>query len=243
MPNRRTFLGTAGLGAAATSLVSAAEQPQPENPEQRRRIAVVTTVWRYRSHAWHMAERFLVGYPFQGKWHHPPFEVVSAYVEQRPRNDLSRQRSQEFGFRIYKTIAETLRCGGNRLAVDAVLVIGEHGDYPVNKIGQKQYPRYRFFREVVDVFRKDGRTVPVFSDKHLSWNIKWARQMVDTARQMRFPFLAGSSLPVTWRMPDIDMPLGANVEEAMVIAYGPTDIYDFHALETLQCMIDLRRGG
>jgi hypothetical protein len=145
----------------------------------------------------------LHGYPRQGRWHRPAIEVVSAYVDQFPPNDLSRGRAKEFGFPIHRTIAEALRCGGDRLAVDAVLIIGEHGNYPTNKLGQKEYPRYEFFRQVVDVFRKDGRSVPVFNDKHLSWRWEWAREMVDTARKLGFPFLAGSSLPVTWRMPAV----------------------------------------
>ena len=169
--------------------------------------------------------------------------MVAAYVDQMPKNDLSRQRGQEFGFPIHRTIAEALALGGDRLDVDAVLIIGEHGDYPVNKLGQKQYPRYEFFRQVVDVFRKDGRTVPVFNDKHLSWRWEWAREMADTARKMNFGFGAGSSLPVTWRMPSIDLPFGAEVEEMMCVAMGRVDSYDFHALEVIQCMAERRRGG
>jgi hypothetical protein len=96
---------------------------------------------------------------------------------------------------------------------------------------------------VTDVFRADGRTVPVFNDKHLSWRWEWARGMVDTARQMGFGFLAGSSLPVTWRMPAVDMPYGAEVEEALCVAIGRVDSYDFHALEMIQCMVERRRGG
>ena len=42
-------------------------------------------------------------------------------------------------------------------------------------------------------------------------------------------------------MPAVELPLGAEIEEAMVVAYGPKDIYDFHALETLQCMMERRR--
>jgi len=245
MTTRRDFLGTVGAGLAANSLARSDEAPEPAIAEKprRKKLAVITTVWRYRSHSWHMAERFLVGYPLRGQWHQPPFEVVSAYVDQTPREDLSRSRAKEFGFSIHKTIAEALRCGGKRLAVDAVLIIGEHGDYPINKIGQKQYPRYQFFRQVADVFRTDGRTTPVFNDKHLSWNFQWAKEMVETAEKMDFAFLAGSSLPVTWRMPDIDMPFGADVEEILGVAIGATDIYDFHTLEMIQCMAERRRGG
>ena len=190
-----------------------------------------------------MAERFLVGYPSQGKWHRPTIEVVSAYVDQTPANDLSRKRADEFGFKIYPTIAAALRQGGDELAVDAVLVIGEHGDYPINEIGQKQYPRYEFFQQIAEVFRKDGRATPVYNDKHLSWKFEWAKEMVDTARELKFPLLAGSSLPVTWRMPAIDLPYGAEVEEALCLAHGAPDHYDFHALEALQSFVERRRGG
>lgn len=236
MLTRRTFLG--GVGACLVGMPSLHAAAAA-----RKKLAVVTTLWNYHSHAWHMAERFLAGYPIRGAWHRPDIEVVSAYVDQKPEGDLSRDRAKEFGFTIYPTIADALRCGGEKLAVDAVLIIGEHGEYPVNAIGQKEYPRYQFFKQVTEVFKKDGRTTPVFSDKHLSWKWEWAKEMVDTSRAMGFPFLAGSSLPVTWRMPAIDMPLGADVEEVLGVAFGPVDIYDFHALEMIQCMAERRRGG
>jgi len=236
---RRNFMKAVGAGALSAALW----KPGQAQEGARKKMAVVTTLWNYHSHAWHMAERFLAGYPMEGKWHHPPFEVVSAYVDQQPEDDLSRQRAEEFGFKIYPTVAEALRCGGDRLAVDAVLQIGEHGNYPINEIGQKQYPRYELFRQVAEVFRKDGRTTPVFNDKHLSWNFEWAQEMVSTSHELGFPFLAGSSLPVTWRMPSIDMPYGAEIKEVFCVAFGAVDIYDFHALETIQCMVERRKGG
>jgi hypothetical protein len=127
--------------------------------------------------------------------------------------------------------------------VDAVLIIGEHGNYPDNELGQKKYPRYEFFKQVVDVFKKDGKTAPIFNDKHLSWKWEWAREMVEISRSMKFPFLAGSSLPVTWRMPSIEMPEGTEIEEMMCLAMGGVDSYDFHALEVIQCMAERRKGG
>ncbi|MBX3412649.1 MAG: hypothetical protein KF708_08175 [Pirellulales bacterium] len=239
MLTRRNFLGTLGAGLAGATLLRADDA----TGGARRKLAVVTTEWRYHSHAWHMAERFLVGYPREGAWHHPPFEVVAAYVDQFPENDLSRSRAKEFGFKIYPTIAEAVRAGGNKLAVDGVLIIGEHGNYPDNELGQKKYPRYEFFKQVTDVFRQEGRAVPVFNDKHLSWNWDWAKEMVETSRSLGFPLIAGSSLPVTWRMPSIDLPFGAQLDEIMCVAMGAVDSYDFHALEVLQCMAERRRGG
>jgi len=240
MATRREFMGAVGAGLAGLAAGAAGAAAKND----RKRLAVVTTTWTYGTHAWHMAERFLVGFPVEGRWHRSRMEVVSAFVDQQPASrDLSRGRSKEFGFKIYPTIAETLRCGGDKLAVDGVLIIGEHGNYPINKIGQKQYPRYEFFTKVTDVFEADRRAVPVFNDKHLSWKFSWAKEMVAKSSELKFPFLAGSSLPVTWRMPSVDVPYGADIEEAMCVAFGPVDIYDFHALETMQCMIERRRGG
>jgi hypothetical protein len=93
------------------------------------------------------------------------------------------------------------------------------------------------------VFRSSGRTVPYFNDKHLSWKWEWAKEMYDTSKQMGFPFMAGSSLPVTWRMPQVEMPSGASVQEAMCVAFGGVDSYDVHALEAVQCMVERRKGG
>ncbi|WP_254508599.1 hypothetical protein [Anatilimnocola floriformis] len=234
---RRDFFATSAVACLASGGSLLAQEPP------RKKLAVVTTVWRNRSHAWHMAERFLVGYPKEGKWHRPPLDVVAAYVDQRPDGDLSKKRSEEFKFPLYPTIAETLRCGGKEMAVDAVLIIGEHGDYEKSEFGQTKYPRYEFFKQVAQVFREEKRSLPVFNDKHLSWNWDWAREMYDTARELKIPFCAGSSLPVTWRMPSIEMPHDAAVEEMLCVAFGGVDSYDFHALEVIQCMAERRRGG
>src|SRR6185369_8015567 len=141
MPSRRDFLAASSVAAAGLAL-SPLAYSQESKKEGRKKLTVVTTLWNYRSHAWHMAERFLHGYPLRGKWHQPEFDVVSAYVDQSPDGDLSKLRAKEFGFTIEPTVAEALRCGGDKLAVDAVLLIGEHGKYPRNEFNQIQYPRY-----------------------------------------------------------------------------------------------------
>jgi hypothetical protein len=239
MLSRRSFLKAAGAASVAGRLCS----PLQAAATGRKRLAIITTVCYYLSHAQHIGDRFLVGYPREGRWHRPAFDVVSYYADQEHESGLAKKRAAEFGFKIYPTIAEALRCGGRKLAVDAVLIIGEHGKYPRNEKGQTQYPRYEFFKQVVDVFKHDDRVVPVFSDKHLSWRWDWAKEMVETAREMKIPFMAGSSLPETWRLPAIDTPLGAEVKEAMVVWMGAVDSYDFHGLEALQCMVERRRRG
>ncbi|MEC7555960.1 MAG: twin-arginine translocation signal domain-containing protein [Planctomycetota bacterium] len=259
---RRHFLGTTAATAVAGSLATPAtgtvgNQPGPAGP--RKRIAIITTLWAYLRHGQHIGDRFLVGYPWEGDWHEPEVEVVSAFVAQQPtemdrkirakefgfpQGDLSTLRAREFGFSLYKSIAEALRCGGKTLAVDGVVLIAEHGEYPTNSLGQKLYPRAEFFSEIVDVFRSDGRAVPVFNDKHLSYSFEKARAMCDASRELQFPLLAGSSLPVGWRMPEMEVPYGAKIEEALAISGSQSlDSAGFHALEALQCLVERRHGG
>jgi hypothetical protein len=240
---RREAIGSLAAGAATLGL-AASHTADSTAATQRPQIAVVTTEYRYRSHAQGIVDRFLEGYGWQGRHHKPEVEIVSLYADQKPRSDLSQERaSRHPELKVYPTIADALTRGGKSLAVDGVMVIGEHGRYPRNERGQTLYPRYEFFQQVVEVFRRSGRSVPVYNDKHLSWKWDWARSMVDTAHAMGFPLMAGSSLPVTWRIPSVDITWGADLEEVVCVGYGGVDSYDFHGLETLQCMVERRRGG
>jgi hypothetical protein len=231
--SRRELLATT---AAAPFIANA----QPKRP----RIAAIATTYFKYSHAQHIVDRFLEGYGWNGTHHHPAMDLVSLYVDQIGATDFSRDRAERFpAMKTYPSIAEALTLGGSKLAVDGVVLVGEHGKYPRSEKGQTKYPRYEFFQEIFKVFRASGRSVPVFNDKHLSWNWEWAKEIYDTSRELGFAFMAGSSLPVTWRTPSLEMPAGARISEALCVCYGGVDSYDFHGLETIQCMVERRRGG
>ncbi len=209
-----------------------------------KKLAAVVTVYRKYSHAQHIVDRFLDGYGWNGKYHHPPFELLGLYVDQVGADDLSKERALRHpAMKIYPDIHGALTLGTSALAVDGVILVGEHGNYPKTEKGQVQYPRYQFFQQIVDVYKKSGRSVPLFNDKHFSWNWTWAKEIYDTARAMKFGLMAGSSLPVTWRIPQFEMPMGARVREALCVCYGGVDSYDFHGLESIQCMVERRRGS
>jgi hypothetical protein len=241
--SRRGFLGAAA-GLCLTNGLTAEELPRcqpPSRPDKApKKLAVVTTAYYYLSHAYHVCGRFLNGYLRDGKMHYPDFGVAGMYVEQTGAGDLSKEHARKHGFALYPDIAGALTLGGDKLAVDGVLLIGEHGDYPFNEKLQKLYPRYEYFQKIVEVFRKSGRSVPVFCDKHLSYDRKKAREMAATARKVGFPLMAGSSLPVTWRRPELELPLGVRMEGALVASRGEMEIFGFHALESLQCTVERR---
>ncbi|HIN96013.1 MAG TPA: hypothetical protein EYN03_10255, partial [Planctomycetes bacterium] len=239
--HRRHFLqwaGTASMLGQVNPLIGAAWQPAP-----RPQVAAIFTELRFRSHAYNILENFLQPYLFRGKLTDPGVDVVSFYADQFPDNDMAREVSERFKIPLFKSIDEALCLGSKKLAVDAVLSIGEHGNYPLNKRRQQMYPRKEFFDQSVAVMKRSGRFVPFFNDKHLSYRADWAQEMFETARQYKIPLMAGSSVPLADRRPDLELPAGANIEEAISVHGGGIESYDFHALEVLQSMIESRRGG
>jgi hypothetical protein len=208
-----------------------------------KRIAAIVTHYTHNSHADVLVSRILQGYNLDFQRPRPNLRLVSLFTDQRPPNDMSRNLAAEFGFHLCPTIAEALTLGGPELAVDGVLLIGEHGDYPLSPAGQILYPRRRFFEETANVFRRVGRAVPVFNDKHLSWNWDDARWMFETARELKIPFMAGSSVPGAWRHPAVEVKLGAHLKEAVGLSYGPLEGYGYHGLEAMQALVERRKGG
>jgi hypothetical protein len=231
----------AGAIAAGAALCGETSFAQPAR--RRPKVAVVFTEFRLRSHAYNILENFFEPYLFRGKLVDPGCEIVSFYADQFPENDMAREVSKRFGVPLYKTIDEAVCVGGRDLAVDAVLIIGEHGEYPYNELGQHLYPRKQFFDQALAAMRRSGRYVPLFNDKHFSYRWDWAREMYDTARRNRMPLMAGSSVPLAERRPPLEVPDGAEIESALAIHGGGMEVYGFHGLELLQSFVEGRKGG
>lgn len=213
-----------------------------QNKPQPKRVAAVVTEYRRWSHADVIIGKIIEGFYHDGK-EFPRMRLASMFVDQFPERDLSRELAKKHNFTIYDSIEGALTLGRKELAVEGVLCIGEHGKYPTNDRGQILYPRRRFFEAVSNVFTRYKRSVPVFNDKHLAATWTDARWMYDRARDLHVPFMAGSSLPLTWRRPELRIPRNAEITEAVQVGYGPFEGYGFHALEGLQCMVERRRGG
>ena len=246
---RRRFLAASASAAAVSAVAalgSACSGPHVRTDAKttrRKKVALIISEVRKMSHGQHFLDRFLEGYGWEGKHHHPPFEVAALYADQFPEGDLARERAKRFGVPLYSSVEEALTCGGSKLAVDGVVMVLEHGKYADNDRGQRLYPRYPFFKRVVRTFEASGQAVPVFNDKHLSTEWNECAEMVADSHRLGFPFLAGSSLPVTWRIPNLELPIHLPLTESVCACYGGVDSYDFHGLETAQCMSERRQGG
>ncbi len=246
MISRRKFMTatSVGLVGASRAFIAAGDE-SPAAAGTRgaaKSVAAVVTVYRPGSHAEAILGKILTGWEHDGG-PGPALTLASMYVDQFPRNDLARGISNQYKIPIFDTIAGALTLERNAIAVDGVLIIGEHGDYPMNDLGQRLYPRRRFFEEVSNSFAAHKRVVPVFNDKHLGPVWDDAKWMYDRAGEMKIPLMAGSSLPVSYRSPLVEVPLGSPVESAVGVGYGELDKYGIHALECYQALVERRAGA
>lgn len=226
------------------SLLLLITQMQPAHAADKpKRIAAIVTTYFHNSHADVIVSRLLQTATLDGKGKHYKMKLVSLYTDQVPKHDISRQLSREYGFPIYTNVRDALTLGTSKLAVDGVLLVAEHGDYPVSATGNTQYPKRRLFSEIAAVFEQTGQSVPVFVDKHLADNWTDAKWLYDTAQRLHVPIMAGSSLPVTWRYPPADVKRGAKLKQILALSYHTLDHYGFHAVELSQTLAEQRHGG
>jgi len=248
--DRRRWMQASASAAGATLLAPAWAQVAPEasaqtvaSPATNKKVAALVTIYHRYSHADNIVTRFMEGYSIVGKSYPPPCKVSSLFIEQINDQDIGGPIARRWKIPLHESIASALTLGTGKLAVDGVVIVAEHGDYPLNEKGQKLYPRRRFLEEVVKVFRASGKSVPVFNDKHLSYSWADAKWMFEQSRELKFPMMAGSSVPVTWRKPDLQPASETPWESALSLGYGHFEVYGFHTLEGLQVMTERRVGG
>ncbi len=241
MSPRIGTVGTDGILRSDSHVSNNLSRETRTMPEPR--IAAIVTEYFEHSHADVTVSYFLEGFPSDQGIVKPQSKIVSMWLDQVGPRDKGVAKVKEHGVPIYPSIRAALLCGTETLAVDGVLVIGEHGDYPHDEFGRHMYPRRHLFEQVCGVFAETGKTCPVFVDKHLSYNPEDAVWMANRQRELGFPMMAGSSLPLSWRDPEVELPLESDITEAVALGFGPLEAYGYHTLESLQCMVERRRGG
>jgi hypothetical protein len=207
------------------------------------RVACILNAYFPNSHADVFVSRLLDGYRLNQAWHDPRLHVVSFYVDQFPANDLAREQAEEHGIKIYPGVAEAIRLGGSQIAVDAVAVIGEHGVYPRTARGNFMYPRWRYFDEITRAMRDENRVLPVYQDKYFAYDWPDARRTYDRVRELRIPFLCGSTVPLSWQRPPLNLERGVRYSELLATSYSDIEEHGYHGIEMLQSVAERRAGG
>ncbi len=239
---RRDLL-KAGAGVPLAMASAQAVTQDAQAAGRRPKLAVILTQYGASSHGVCYCTKFLEGKQFDDHFEEPRCDVVAMNLMEVSKDDVGLATAKKHNVPLYPTVATALCLGGDELAVDGVVIVGEHGTYPLNAKGQQLYPRREIFDQVVAVFRQSGRVVPVFNDKHLSWNWRWAKYMWRTIHQMKIPWMAGSSLPYAKFEPLVPLPHGERLDHIVAVGYGGLESYGFHALETGQRIAECRAGG
>lgn len=209
------------------------------------KIAVISTTYYLRSHSDVITTRWTTRRPHDKDWGWPgpSSELASIYIEQIRDTDTGVAWAKENHIPLMANVEQAMTLGGDTLAVDGVLLIGEHGVYSKNEYDQKMYPRKALFDKIVEVFKKYGKVLPVFCDKHYSYDATWAHEMVASAQSMGFPLLGGSSIPHTPLVPKCDLQAGYKPARAVAVYYGDKEAYLYHSLELAQSILEKRAGG
>jgi len=222
-----------GLTAVAAEQATPAKKP----------IAALLASWFPNSHPEVIIGRVLHTYTMDGKGEPSQLQIASVYLDRPQKNDFTDKLAAEYHFPVCKTIEDALTLGTGKLAVGGVFLSTEWADYPKDPRGATLYPHRQMFDEVVKVFKASGKVVPVFIDKHVADNWADAYYIYKTAKDMKIPLMAGSTMPVSWRIPAVDVKRDAKLKEIVVTSYHTLDAYGFHGLEILQCLAERRKGG
>ena len=240
---RRELLGVAGL-AGVTALAGPEAGAAPQTVPSRPRIACLASYWAApNSHADWILTKLLDGYWWQGAHTPSRVDIVSVYIHQFDTSLLGQKICRAKNIPIYKTVGEAVTLGGAELAVDGVVIVGEHGDYPTDLKGHWLLPRWWMYQQAIKVFEKSGRSVPVFNDKHLSYNWDDAKWMFDKSRELGFPLTGGSSIPTYFREPEIDLAIDTPLKNSIVVGGAADEGAIFHAIDVLQAFVERRKGG
>ncbi len=237
---RREMLSMAGMAAAAGVVPAAAAQTAQRRP----RIACLVSYWGLpTSHADWIVTKLLDGYWWQGAHTPSRVDVVSVYIHQLDTSLLGQKVCRAKNIPIFKTAGEAVTLGGKELAVNGVVIVAEHGNYPTDLKGHWLLPRWWIYQQVMRVFEQSKRSVPVFNDKHLSYNWDDAKWMFNKSRDLHFPLSGGSSIPFYFRKPEIELAIDTPIRNSIVVGGASDEGAISHCIDVLQAFVDRRRGG
>lgn len=181
------------------------------------KIAFILEEFAVPSPGQQLLDRFLGGYARDGEFHKPDCEVtlaLAAEPDEKGREAL-KNRSQAFGLKVVPDVAAAL-AGANSM----VVVWRGGGAVPNEGLLEK-------------VLSNAGPGSRCFVHGLLAQTEARAKELAELARGRQVSLDARTSIGSTFRLPQMEMPDGMGIQEALIVVQGPFPQGEFDGLEGL----------
>ena len=188
--------------------------------------------------------KYLEGFNQDEQPPYPRSKIVSMFTEQIPKKDISRDRAKKYNVPIFRTVADALTHGRRSTRRRWRASHRRAWRLPDQRQGAEALSALR------DVPQDHGRLPSKAGAPSLSSTTSicpgasvrpsaWSTSRANCA----FPCSPGLLRRSPGAIPAVDAPFGEKQNHAVAISYSGLDIYGFHVLEALQCMVERRKGG
>ena len=173
-----------------------------------------------------LLDRFLLGYPNDaGEIHRPSNRSVTACVLANDWADNFRGPRQKLGLHLKPTVEASVE--GAR----SVVVVPR---------GNGSEPNPSLTRRVLEGLPRGARC---FVHGVLAHTLADATALAEWAGTRGVELRSGTSVSVTWRLPDIHPPVGSRLTEGLIVVQGASPWAEMNALEGLAAWSERRRSA
>ncbi|MBI5800298.1 MAG: hypothetical protein HZA92_06160 [Verrucomicrobia bacterium] len=192
-----------------------------------RQIAFVLEDFALQSPAQQLLDRFLLGYRRAGAFHKlDGLRVTAARAGDflSPSAALLQMRANKAGLQL-TDLPTALR------DADAIVIVPR-----ANSVAPVE-------AQLTAALTHAKRGASCFVFGALAANLAAARTFAALAAARQVTLASGTVLPTTWRLPQIDLPPQARVDEALIVVQGASPLAELHALDGLLPVLERRAGG
>src|ERR1041385_979800 len=168
-----------------------------------------------------LMDRFLIGYPRDGEFHRPDCQIHVWLQPGADDSELVRRRG-DFSLHRHNTIEDATA------SADAIVVV----------------PRRIAAEELIEKTVKSARPPSaIFVYGALSQKAQEAQRLAKLATDRKIPLAVGTTMSVTWRLPQIDVPEGTRLTHALIVVQGAFPLAELHAIDALTPLLERRKRG
>lgn len=185
------------------------------------KIAVITDRFALGTPVQELLDRALVGFPMDGVFRRPDLREVVLFASEGA-NEHVKRRVDDYGLKTTASAEAALEGA-------AAAIVAQQGSS---------------FALLPSVLDRAAAGTRVFYHGVPGRSLREGRQLAQVAKARNvFLLCSATALPVTWRLPQVDLPMHQPVREALIVVQGKAGQAELEALEGLLPLVERRGGG